>query len=56
MMEHEGEEESYRISLNDTVLLYDTLVQGIELPQLVVESHQSQNRAILHLGGVQISR
>jgi hypothetical protein len=36
MMEHEGEEESYRISLNDTVLLYDTLVQGIELPQLVV--------------------
>ncbi len=36
MMEHEGEEESYRISLNDTVILFDTLVQGIELPQVVV--------------------
>src|SRR5436190_8740487 len=36
MMEHEGEEESYRISLNDTIILFDTLVQGIELPQVVV--------------------
>jgi regulator of protease activity HflC (stomatin/prohibitin superfamily) len=36
MMVHEGEEESYRLSLKDTVILYDTLVQGIELPQLVV--------------------
>ena len=36
MMEHEGEEELYRISLNDTVILFDTLVQGIELPQVVV--------------------
>jgi regulator of protease activity HflC (stomatin/prohibitin superfamily) len=36
MMEHEGEEESYRISLTDTVILFDTLVQGIELPQVVV--------------------
>ena len=36
MMEREGEEESYRISLTDTVILFDTLVQGIELPQVVV--------------------
>ena len=28
--------ELYRISLNDTLILFDTLVQGIELPQLVV--------------------
>jgi len=35
MMEREGEEESYRISLSDTIILYDTLVQGIELPQVV---------------------
>ena len=25
MMEHEGEEESYRISLKDTIILFDTL-------------------------------
>ena len=36
MMEREGEEESYRISLNDTISLYDTLVYGIVLPELVV--------------------
>ena len=36
MMEREGEEELYRISLTDTVILFDTLVQGIELPQVVV--------------------
>src|SRR5215470_15994090 len=35
MMEREGEEESYRISLKDTIILYDTLVQGIDLPQVV---------------------
>src|SRR5262245_14993434 len=35
MMEREGEEETYRISLKDTIILYDTLVQGIELPQVV---------------------
>src|SRR5262245_37443847 len=35
MMEREDEEESYRISLKDTIVLYDTLVQGIELPQVV---------------------
>jgi regulator of protease activity HflC (stomatin/prohibitin superfamily) len=38
MMEREGEEESYRISLKDTISLYDTLVYGIELPQLVVDA------------------
>jgi regulator of protease activity HflC (stomatin/prohibitin superfamily) len=36
MMEREGEEESYRISLKDTISLYDTLVYGIVLPELVV--------------------
>ena len=36
MMEREGEEELYRISLTDTVIVFDTLVQGIELPQVVV--------------------
>ena len=36
MMEHEGEEELYRVSLRDTVILFDTLVQGIELHQVVV--------------------
>jgi hypothetical protein len=36
MMEREGEEESYRISLQDTISLYDTLVYGIVLPELVV--------------------
>ena len=36
MMEREGEEKSYRISLTDTVIVFDTLVQGIELPQVVV--------------------
>ena len=35
MMEREGG-KSYRISLTDTVILFDTLVQGIELPQVVV--------------------
>ena len=38
MMAREGEEESYRISLKDTIILYDTLVQGIELPELVVNA------------------
>jgi regulator of protease activity HflC (stomatin/prohibitin superfamily) len=36
MMERESEDETYRLSLKDTIVLYDTLVQGIELPQLVV--------------------
>jgi regulator of protease activity HflC (stomatin/prohibitin superfamily) len=31
MMEREGD-EPYRVSLSDTVILYDTLVYGIELP------------------------
>ena len=37
MMEREGE-DSYRISLRDTVIIYDTLVHGIELPPLVVNA------------------
>src|ERR1700730_12351476 len=34
MMEHAGEEgeESYRVSMSDTFILYDILVAGIELP------------------------
>jgi prohibitin 2 len=37
MMEREGEEQ-YRVSMKDTFILYDTLVQGIELPELVVNA------------------
>src|SRR5205809_1946359 len=37
MMEREGEEQ-YRVSMRDTFILYDTLVQGIELPELVVNA------------------
>ena len=37
MMEREGD-EPYRVSLSDTVILYDTLVYGIELPVLVVNA------------------
>jgi regulator of protease activity HflC (stomatin/prohibitin superfamily) len=36
MMEHQGEEESYRVSLKDTIILYDILVAGIELPAAIV--------------------
>jgi len=35
MMEHEGE-ESYRVSMRDTIILYDILVTGIELPMAIV--------------------
>jgi regulator of protease activity HflC (stomatin/prohibitin superfamily) len=35
MMEHEGE-ESYRVSMRDTIILYDILVAGIELPTAIV--------------------
>src|SRR5436309_1641994 len=35
MMEHEGE-ESYRDSMRDTIILYDILVTGIELPAAIV--------------------
>jgi prohibitin 2 len=37
MMEREGEEQ-YRVSMKDTFILYDTLVYGIELPELVVNA------------------
>jgi regulator of protease activity HflC (stomatin/prohibitin superfamily) len=38
MMEHAGEEgeESYRVSMRDTTILYDILVAGIELPAAIV--------------------
>jgi regulator of protease activity HflC (stomatin/prohibitin superfamily) len=38
MMEHEGEEgeESYRVSMSATFILYDILVTGIELPAAIV--------------------
>jgi regulator of protease activity HflC (stomatin/prohibitin superfamily) len=35
MMEREGE-ESYRVSMRDTIILYDILVTGIELPTAIV--------------------
>jgi hypothetical protein len=37
MMEREGEEQ-YRVSMRDTIILYDTLVHGLELPTLVVNA------------------
>jgi|EndMetStandDraft_8_1072994.scaffolds.fasta_scaffold11595_3 regulator of protease activity HflC (stomatin/prohibitin superfamily) len=36
MMERESGDAPYRVSLADTVIIYDTLVHGIELPALVV--------------------
>ena len=38
MMEHAGEEgeESYRVSMSATFILYDILVTGIELPAAMV--------------------
>src|SRR6476646_3690955 len=36
MMEHEGEEESYRVSMRENIILYDILVTGIELPAAIV--------------------
>jgi regulator of protease activity HflC (stomatin/prohibitin superfamily) len=36
MMEHEGDEESYRVALQETIILYDILVTGIELPAAIV--------------------
>jgi regulator of protease activity HflC (stomatin/prohibitin superfamily) len=38
MMEREGDDVRYRVSLRDTFVLYDTLVHGIELPALVVNA------------------
>ena len=37
MMEREGE-AAYRVSMRDTIVLFDTLVYGIELPELVVNA------------------
>jgi SPFH domain / Band 7 family len=36
MMEHEGAEESYRVSMREIIILYDILVAGIELPAAIV--------------------
>src|SRR4029077_20095218 len=36
MMEHEGDEESYRVSMREILILYDILVTGIELPAAIV--------------------
>jgi hypothetical protein len=49
MMEHEGE-ESYRVSMRDTIILYDILVTGIELPAAIVgainRKRESERKAI----------
>jgi prohibitin 2 len=38
MMEREGDKTSYNVAMRDTVVLYDTLLYGIELPALVVNA------------------
>ena len=38
MMERESERASYNVAMRDTVILYDTLLYGIELPALVVNA------------------
>jgi SPFH domain / Band 7 family len=53
MMEHEGE-ESYRVSMRDTVILYDIL-DWHRTASSHSGRHQSQDRAILHCGRVQVS-
>ena len=55
MMEREGE-AAYRVAMRTLFTLYDTLLYGIELPAVRGRCHQSQDRAVLHFGGVQISR
>src|SRR5262249_651091 len=38
MMERESESQSYNVAMRDTIILYDTLLYGIELPALVVHA------------------
>ena len=38
IMEREGGDPPYRVSLRDTLIIYDTLVHGIELPAFVVHA------------------
>jgi regulator of protease activity HflC (stomatin/prohibitin superfamily) len=38
MMERETDERSYNVAMRDTVVLYDTLLYGIELPPTVVNA------------------
>ena len=56
MMEHEGEEESYRISLNRYDHPFRHPRTGHRAAPGRGRSHQSQNRAVLHFGRVRISR
>ena len=56
MMEHEGEEESYRISLTGYDHPFRHPRTGHRAAPGRGRSHQSQNRAVLHFGRVRISR
>src|SRR5215813_2660651 len=38
MMERETDRSSYNVAMRDTIILYDTLLYGIELPPLVVHA------------------
>jgi prohibitin 2 len=38
MMERESDQASYNVAMRDTVILFDTLLYGIELPALVVHA------------------
>jgi len=38
MMERESDRVSYNVAMRDTIILYDTLLYGIELPPLVVHA------------------
>jgi len=38
MMERESDRASYNVAMRDTIILYDTLLYGIELPALVVHA------------------
>jgi len=38
MFDRESNERSYNVAMRDTVVLYDTLLYGIELPQTVVDA------------------
>ena len=55
MMEREGDDTVSRFA-QDTLILYDTLVQSIELPPTRGQRHQPQDRAVLHFGRIQIPR
>ena len=54
--EPDEENAPYNIPLYAMLNLIDTLILGIELADRRGHRHQSQNRAVLHFGGVQVSR